>query len=129
MGYNNGGEKFLPLPLFPSVLSGFLRFGLVFGFRFRFICFRFIATLPSISFVLSLSSVSSLSPPFGSLLPPPPLRFFSSLFIGAAPVGGPWLVRLQSRNGWSATLAFGGGGGGEERETQENFQNFSFLFC
>ncbi|KAJ6877263.1 hypothetical protein NC651_030104 [Populus alba x Populus x berolinensis] len=30
--------------------------------------------------------------------------------------GVPPLVRLQSRNGWSAILAFGGGGGDEERE-------------
>ncbi|KAJ6967638.1 hypothetical protein NC653_035762 [Populus alba x Populus x berolinensis] len=33
-------------------------------------------------------------------------------------------LRLQSRNGWSAIDAFGGGGGGEEREAGR-FSNFS----
>ena len=125
-GRRRCGEKFLPLPPF------FLPFSVAsvwfFGFRFRFICFRFIATLPSISFVLSLSSVSSLSPVS------PPKK--SSLL---SPSVSPFIEKNMEQVCFSCVPSITqrlvghwgefGGGGGEERETRENFRNFSCLFC
>ena len=119
---SNSGEKFFFLPS-PSVFfrSQWLSvLDLVLVFWFRFPSSRFVSVLLSLFGSLSLSP--SLLGSLGSLLS---LRFFFFIYRGSTG-GGPWLVRLQSRNGWSAIDAFGGGGGGEERDAGE-FSNFSSL--
>ena len=92
--------------LFFFVLSGFICLGLlsVLGFGF----------LPSGLFLFSLLSLSSGL--FFSFL----LRYFSLFIEHKTEQVRLSLVRLQSRNGWSAIDAFGGGGG-EERERRDGF--------
>ena len=139
-----------------SLLLPFSLFSVFFSFCFRFIPFSF-----PLSRWFSLSLVSSLSPPFGffflfsvsfflafglflfslllhalflfSLYPRVPLSFGLSLFIRKKKEPACLLlVRLQSRNGWSAIDAFCGGGGGEEREAgslKKNKNGFRLCCC
>ena len=104
-------------PFFPSVLSSVGLVFLVFGFDF--ICFRFIATLPSISFVLSLSSVSSPSLPSG-LFPPYRKKNMEQVCFSCVPSITQRLV------GHSVVV-----GARRERERRGIFfkKNFRLLFC
>ena len=97
-GGSNGGERdFSAILCFRFVFSGFLL--VFFCFRFQFLCFWFVPALPSLSCVISLLTLSS-----GSLL-----SFGLSPFIGEKTKQVCLLlVRLQSRNGWSASDPFGG---------------------
>ena len=94
--------------LFPSsfLFSVFLSFpSFLCVFCFLFFLFSVYSFLfPSLLLVLSLSSVSSLSPPFGFFFLPS-LSSVSSVFIGEEKVLGPLLVRLGAgfAGGWSAT--------------------------
>ena len=102
----------LPFPLFFS-FSLALSVSLGFSFRFQFPSFWFVYVLPSLSCVISLYLYLRVF--FFSLL-----RYFSLFIENKTEQVRLLLVRLQSRNGWSAIDAFGGGGG-EERERRDGF--------
>ena len=117
-----GGENFLP-SLFFSFSVAFSSSVCFLCFRFRFLYSRFVPALLSLSFVISLLPLSS----------GPPLSFGLSPFIGERKEQVCLLlVRLQSRNGWSASDPFGGlkvwgFGGGEEREAGRFENGFRLL--
>ena len=105
----------LPFSLLFFVLSSFICLGLLSVLGFGFLLSGLFLFSP-LSCVISLLSLSSGLSFFSARLP---LR--SSLFIeNKTEQVCLLLVHLQSRNGWSAIGAFGGGGG-EERERRDGF--------
>ena len=114
----------LPSPSFFFFCSQWLSvLGLVLVFWFRFPSSRFVSVLLSLSCLISLLPLSS------GLLSPLLLHYFSLFIEQKTEQVRLLLVRLQSRNGWSAIDAFGGGGGQERERRDVFFKKFRLLFA